>query len=62
MEVSKNNLALIVTNNVVRVHYANDMVDDVKQVSINISNILLLKDMRNTEAMRNKIAEGQKNL
>ncbi len=60
MEDTQNKLELIVTKNVVRVHYANDMVDDVKQVSINTRNILLLKDIRNTEATRNKIAEGRK--
>ena len=59
MEATANKLDLIVTRNVVRVHYANNMIDNVKQVSINIRNILLLKDIRNTEATIKMIAEGR---
>ena len=60
MENTQDKLKLIVEGNVARVHYANNMIDDVKNVSIAIRNSLLVKDIRNTEAMKTKIAEGRK--
>jgi methyl-accepting chemotaxis protein len=44
----------------VRTQLANHMADDVREVSIALRNILLIKEIANTEEMRNRIAEQRK--
>ena len=60
MEDTHDKLDRIMTVNNPRLHYANNMIDDAREVSINTRNILLQKDIRNTEALKNKIAESRK--
>jgi len=57
---SRVKLDLIVRTNNVRLHHANNMIEDVREVSITIRNLLLVKDIKNTDAIKNKIAEGRK--
>jgi methyl-accepting chemotaxis protein len=60
MEKTHDKLDRILNINNVRLDLANHMIDDVREVSIAIRNVIILKDTRNTEAMKNKIAEGRK--
>lgn len=55
MKVTLAMLDHITEVNVTRLHAANSMIDDVREVSISLRNILLLKDIGNTETTRKKI-------
>jgi methyl-accepting chemotaxis protein len=50
----------IVKVNNVRTQLANDMIDCVREVSIALRNIFLIKDIANINEMKNRIAEERK--
>lgn len=60
MEDSRDKLARIVKVNNARIHQANSMIDDVREVSIALRNVLLLKDSGKTQETKNKIVETRK--
>ncbi len=60
MEVTHEKLERIVKVNNVRIHLANRMIDDVREVSISLRNTLLLKDIGNAQETRDKIAAIRK--
>jgi methyl-accepting chemotaxis protein len=60
MENSRDKLERIVKVNNARLHMANAMIDDVREVSIALRNILLLKDSGKIQETKNKIAETRK--
>lgn len=60
MEASHDKLERIVKVNNVRLQLANDMIDGVREVSIALRNILLIKKIANTKEMRKRIAETRK--
>lgn len=59
LEDSRDKLDRMTINNF-RLHHANNMIEDAREVATTIRNILLQKDIRNTEAQKNKIAESRK--
>jgi methyl-accepting chemotaxis protein len=59
LEDSRDKLDRMTINNF-RLHHANNMIEDAREVATTMRNILLQKDIRNTEAQKNKIAESRK--
>jgi len=60
MMTTHETLDRIVKVNNARLHMANDMINDVREVSIALRTILLLKDTGKTRETKNKIAESRK--
>jgi len=60
MENSHERLERIVKINNVRLQLTHEMIDDVRNVSIALRNILLLKNIGKTQETKNKIAETRK--
>ncbi|HBH84222.1 MAG: hypothetical protein A2X05_14275 [Bacteroidetes bacterium GWE2_41_25] len=55
IKVSRTMFDRIIKTNNVRLQLANNMIDQTREVSINLRNILLLKDSENTLELKNKI-------
>jgi PAS domain S-box-containing protein len=60
MKTTHETINRIVKVNNARLHMANDMINDVREVSIALRTILLLKDTGKAREARNKIAEARK--